>query len=120
MVTSWLCATAARARLPPRRAAMRRYRTCRWEFFLRRAPEEVEALVQVHHLRLGRREAQPQGGQDGGDLLSDRFGVLAGAVDHHDEVVRVADQSIDRTAALANASAPRADSRRLPLLGEVI
>src|SRR3954452_3038437 len=39
MVTSWLCATAARARLPPRRAAMRRYRACRWEFFLRRAPK---------------------------------------------------------------------------------
>src|SRR3954468_13415448 len=39
MVTSWLCATAARARLPPRRAAMRRYRACRWEFFLRKGAQ---------------------------------------------------------------------------------
>src|SRR3954470_14668551 len=38
-----------------------------------------------------RREAQPQRGQDLGDLLPNRLGVLAGAVDHHDEVVRVAD-----------------------------
>ncbi|MGY1643916.1 hypothetical protein ACI782_22640 [Geodermatophilus sp. SYSU D00703] len=46
--------------------------------------------------------------------------MLAGAVDHHDEVIRVTHESINRAAALADASASHAGSGRLPLLGEVI
>jgi hypothetical protein len=54
------------------------------------------------------------------DLRPQRLGVLAGAVDHHDEIVRVTDQSIGRATTLADALAPIARLGRLPDPSEVI
>jgi len=74
----------------------------------------------VDDLGLGLAEPQAQWCQDVGDLCAQRFGVLAGAVDHHHEIVRVADQAVGPAATLADASASRVAAGRLPDLGEVL
>src|SRR5262249_54226246 len=63
--------------------------------------EEVEALADVGDLRLLRRQAQAHRGQDRRRVLAHLLGVLAGAGDHEQPVVRIADQPV---VALAPAS----------------
>jgi hypothetical protein len=80
-------------------------------------PEEVQALVNVGDQGLLLRQAKAHRGQDPGDLLPQRFGVLAGAFDHQAPVVGIPDQPVRRLtlrAALgAGVVAERGASRSL-------
>jgi hypothetical protein len=53
-------------------------------------------------------------------LVPERFGVSFGAADHHDEIVRVADQSICRHTLAATLLAGPVGAERFPFLGEVL
>jgi hypothetical protein len=83
--------------------------------------QEVETLLQVHDRRLGWRQSQTHRGQDGGDLLPQRLGVGAGAGDHDDPIIRIADQPPVRQT-LAPPSIPPVvvAHRLLPRLDEVV
>src|SRR5215813_11277826 len=56
--------------------------------------EEVEALIDVGDLRLLRRQAQAHRGQDRRRVLAHLLRVLAGAGDHEQPVVRIADEPV--------------------------
>src|ERR1700757_762428 len=82
--------------------------------------EEVETLVDVADPRLLLRQAQTHRSEHRAGLVPERFGVLAGAFDHHHEVVRVADQAIGRTTSFAMLRARPFWPELLPLAGEVL
>jgi hypothetical protein len=83
-------------------------------------PQELEALIDVDHPRLVGRQAQTHRREHCGYLVPQRVGVVARAVDHDEEVIRVADQSHGRTACAAMLGACPFGTERFPFAGEVL
>ena len=63
---------------------------------------------------------KPIGASTAADLIPERFGVAAGAVDHDHEVVRVADESHGRDPGTSTLGASPLRAERFPLGGEVL
>jgi hypothetical protein len=82
--------------------------------------EEVKALVEVDHSRLGVREPQAHRRQDCRQILAQRLCVLADTRDRHHEIVRIADKAIGRFTPSARPMALRFGAARPPALGELV
>src|SRR5699024_3670617 len=78
-------------------------------------PEEIEPGIYVRDRRLLNRQAQPYRCEHCGDFVPERFGILAGAADEDDEVVRVADQLHRRAPGAMMLRAGPLRSARVPL-----
>ena len=83
-------------------------------------PEEVEPLVDMADPALLDRQAQAHWCEHAAELRPERFGVRSGAGDHHDEIIRIADESIGRDAFTAPLGARPARAERFPLAREVL
>lgn len=85
-----------------------------------RHPKKSNPSFDVTDPRLGFRQAQAHRGKYRADLVAERFGVVAGAVDHDHEVVRVSDEPHGRFPGAAALGASPFRAERFPLRGEVL
>ncbi len=83
-------------------------------------PQEVEALVDVGDLRLGRGKPQPHPTEHLCRLLPQPLRVGAGTSNHRQPIIRIADQAVVGQAPMSTRLPAVGGAHRSPRLGEMI